>query len=206
MSQILRRGVKRVMDVSIATALLVLFAPLIFLLAGVVRVALGTPVIFRQRRIGLHEQPFTIYKFRTMTDKRSADGSLLPDGERLTRLGRWLRASSLDELPELWNVLDGTMSLVGPRPLLPQYLPYYTERERVRHSVRPGITGYAQVNGRNAAGWNERLEMDAWYVQNWSPLLDLRILAATVRAVVSRKGVAIDPRSHMLDLDVERSR
>lgn len=194
------------MDVSIATTLLVLFAPLIFLLAGVVRVALGSPVIFRQRRIGLREQPFTIYKFRTMTDKRSADGSLLPDGERLTRLGRWLRASSLDELPELWNVLDGTMSLVGPRPLLPQYLPYYTERERVRHSVRPGITGYAQVNGRNAAGWNERLEMDAWYVQNWSPLLDLRILAATVRAVVSRKGVAIDPRSQMLDLDVERSR
>lgn len=206
MRRIVRRGVKRVMDVTIAAALLLLLAPLIFLLVCVVRVALGSPVIFRQRRIGLHEQPFTIYKFRTMTDKRSADGSLLPDGERLTRLGRWLRASSLDELPELWNVLNGTMSLVGPRPLLPHYLPYYTERERLRHSVRPGITGHAQVNGRNAAGWNERLEMDAWYVENWSPLLDLRILAETARVVVNRKGVAIDPRSEMLDLDVERSR
>ncbi|HEY0158863.1 MAG TPA: sugar transferase [Thermoanaerobaculia bacterium] len=197
---------KRLMDVTIAAVLLVVLSPLIALLMVLVRVMLGSPVIFRQRRPGLHEQPFTIYKFRTMTDARGPDGQLLPDSKRLTRFGRWLRASSLDELPELWNVLEGTMSLVGPRPLLPEYLPYYRERERLRHTVRPGITGHAQVNGRNAAGWDERLEMDAWYVENWSPLLDLRILLATVKAVVNRKGVAIDPRSEMLDLNVERSR
>jgi sugar transferase EpsL len=165
-------------------------APFLALLAGLVRFRLGTPVFFRQVRPGRGGQPFELVKFRTMTDERDATGVLLPDEVRLTSLGRFLRSTSLDELPELWNVLRGDMSLVGPRPLLMEYLPLYSERQSRRHEVRPGITGWAQVNGRNAPGWDERLEMDVWYVENRSFLLDLRILLRTATSVVRREGIS----------------
>lgn len=185
-------------------AALLLLCPLLFIVAALVRGMLGSPVLFRQERPGLHEKPFIMLKFRTMTDRRDRTGSPLPDAERLTRFGRFLRGSSLDELPELFNVLKGDMSLVGPRPLLMRYLPYYSKRERLRHTVRPGITGWAQVNGRNLLGWDQRLECDAWYVENRSFKMDLLILARTLTAVFRRKGMVADPRSVMLNLDEER--
>jgi lipopolysaccharide/colanic/teichoic acid biosynthesis glycosyltransferase len=182
----LARLVKRAIDVSAAAIGLVACAPVLAAVAIAVRVTMGRPVLFRQQRPGLHGRPFALVKFRTMRDGHG------PDGERLTRLGRFLRACSLDELPELWNVLRGDMSLVGPRPLLVRYLPFFTDRERIRHSVRPGITGWAQVHGRNAVGWDERLALDAWYVDHWSPGLDLRILARTFAIVVARQGIQAD--------------
>jgi lipopolysaccharide/colanic/teichoic acid biosynthesis glycosyltransferase len=151
---------------------------------------MGRPVLFRQRRPGLRGRPFLILKFRTMTPDRGTEGELLPDRERLTPLGRWLRRWSLDELPELWNVLRGDMSLVGPRPLLMDYLERYTPEQAQRHQVRPGITGWAQVRGRNALNWEEKLRHDLWYVDNMSPAVDLKILAATVRTVVRGEGIS----------------
>ncbi len=196
---------KRVMDALIAAAALAILSPALAAVALAVRINLGTPVFFRQERPGLHGRPFCLVKFRTMRHSAGPDWVPLPDEQRLTRFGRFLRASSLDELPELWNVLRGDMSLVGPRPLLVKYLPCYTPRERRRHDVRPGITGWAQVNGRNRVSWSERLEMDVWYVENRSLLLDLRILLLTLRSVTRRKGLVVDPRSIMLDLDEERA-
>jgi len=155
-----------------------------------VRRRLGSPVLFRQERPGLHGKPFMMYKFRTMTDQRGADGSLLPDRERLTPFGRFLRSSSLDELPELINVLKGEMSLVGPRPLLMEYLDRYTPEQARRHEVRPGITGWAQINGRNSLNWEEKFKLDVWYVNNCSMLLDFRILLKTVGKVVGREGIS----------------
>lgn len=175
---------KRLFDLCLALPALVLLSPLLLATALAVRLGLGPGVLFRQERPGLHGRPFTILKFRTM---RQGDG---PDGERLTRLGRFLRAASLDELPELWNVVRGDMSLVGPRPLLVAYLERYTPRQARRHEVRPGITGLAQVSGRNALSWEERFELDVWYVDNRSFALDLAILARTVGAVFSRRGVS----------------
>jgi sugar transferase EpsL len=180
---------KRLFDILIASGVLVVLAPLIAAVALAVRVSLGRPVLFRQLRPGYLERPFTLYKFRTMRDSRGESGRLLEDAERLTRLGRILRSSSLDELPSLINVLKGEMSIVGPRPLLPEYLPLYSPRQRLRHQVKPGVTGWAQVNGRNALGWEERLEMDAWYVENRSFKLDLKILGATARKVIQREGI-----------------
>lgn len=171
---------------------LVALSPLIAAVAAMVAVKLGRPVLFRQRRPGLGGKPFEILKFRTMTDARAADGSLLPDHERLPPFGRWLRATSLDELPELWNVVRGDMSLVGPRPLLMQYLERYSPSQARRHEVRPGLTGWAQINGRNAIGWDEKLALDVWYVDNRSLRLDLKILAATLLAVAGRRGIAAD--------------
>jgi len=165
-------------------------APLLLTLAFLVRLFLGSSVVFKQRRPGFKGQPFTLYKFRTMRDIFSDSGEPLPDALRLTRFGRWLRASSLDELPELWNVLCGEMSLVGPRPLLMEYLPLYSPQQRRRHEVRPGITGWAQVNGRNALSWQDRLALDVWYVDNRSLRLDLNILWLTIAAVFSRHGVS----------------
>ncbi len=185
-----RDWIYRLFDVVISGILLLLLSPILIGTALMVWLRLGTPVIFAQQRPGLHGRPFTLYKFRTMTDACGPDGKLLPDGERLTGFGRFLRAASLDELPELFNVLKGEMSLVGPRPLLTEYLPYYTEREQCRHAVRPGITGWAQVNGRNLAPWDERLEMDVWYVENRSLLLNLRILLMTIGKVFRREGVS----------------
>jgi lipopolysaccharide/colanic/teichoic acid biosynthesis glycosyltransferase len=183
---------KRAIDVVVAAVGLVVLSPVLAVLAVLVRVRLGSPVLFRQERAGLHGQPFTLAKLRTMTDERGAGGELLPDAERLTPFGAFLRSTSLDELPELVHVLRGEMSLVGPRPLPSAYLDRYSARQARRHEVRPGITGWAQVNGRNTAGWPERLEMDVWYVEHRSLLLDLKILWRTLRVVVAREGVAED--------------
>ena len=180
---------KRIFDVVVAGLAVLLLAPLLVLLAIVIRIFLGGPVLFRQVRPGRFGQPFTLVKFRTMTDARGPDGKLLPDAQRIPRFGRLLRSTSLDELPELFNVLRGDMSLVGPRPLLTQYVPYYNERERHRHDLPPGITGYAQINGRCNLPWDERFEMDVWYVEHCSLLLDLRILFGTIGKVVSRKDI-----------------
>ena len=160
------------------------------MLALLVRVKLGSPVLFAQTRPGLDGKPFKLVKFRTMTDERDASGALLPDSQRLTTFGRWLRSTSLDELPELWNVLKGEMSLVGPRPLLVEYLPLYTLHQRRRHEVLPGITGWAQVNGRNAISWEEKFDYDVWYVDNRSLGLDLRILAMTAAKTLRREGIS----------------
>lgn len=181
---------KRFFDVIVAGfALLALAIPMLALML-LVRTRLGRPVVFRQVRPGLHGKPFLMIKFRTMTDARGADGELLPDAERLTSFGRWLRATSLDELPELWNVLKGDMSLVGPRPLLMEYLPLYSAEQMRRHEVRPGITGWAQVNGRNAIAWEERFRLDGWYVDHQSFLLDLHILMLTAAKVFKRSGIS----------------
>lgn len=169
---------------------LLLLSPVLFMVMLLVRTKLGSPVLFAQQRPGLGGRVFRIYKFRTMTDARGADGELLSDSERLTRFGALLRSTSLDELPELWNVLKGDMSLVGPRPLLVEYLDRYTPEQARRHEVRPGITGWAQVNGRNALSWEDRFELDVWYVENRSLLLDVKILAMTVWTVLRREGIS----------------
>ena len=181
---------KRLFDfVLAALALLLLGIPLLFLMLQVRR-KLGSPALFRQIRPGLGGRPFEMVKFRTMTDECDSTGLLLPDADRLTAFGRFLRASSLDELPEFWNVLKGDMSLVGPRPLLMEYLPLYSTEQSRRHSVRPGITGWAQVNGRNALSWEEKFNLDLWYVDNCSTWLDIRILGLTVRKVLLREGIS----------------
>ena len=181
--------VKRLLDIIIAAAALVLLSPVLLLLAWQIRRKLGTPVLFRQVRPGRGGIPFVMYKFRTMRDAADENGRPLPDAERLTPFGRKLRAASLDELPELWNVLKGDMSLVGPRPLLMEYLPLYNAEQRRRHLVRPGITGWAQVNGRNAILWPEKFRLDVWYVENRSLLLDIKILFLTVKKVLDRSGI-----------------
>lgn len=180
---------KRCADLVLAGLALILLSPVLAATALAVRLLLGSPVLFRQPRPGLGGRLFTLFKFRTMTDERGADGKLLPDRDRLTATGRFLRSSSLDELPTLWNVLRGEMSLVGPRPLLVQYLPRYTAEQARRHEVKPGITGWAQVRGRNALTWEEKLALDVWYVDHRTPWLDLRILALTFGQVLSRKGI-----------------
>jgi lipopolysaccharide/colanic/teichoic acid biosynthesis glycosyltransferase len=181
---------KRFFDLLVALlALLVLSLPLL-VLAWWIRSKLGSPVLFRQVRPGLNGKPFTMVKFRTMSDERGADGALLPDAQRLKPVGLFLRASSLDELPELWNVLRGDMSLVGPRPLLMEYLPLYSPEQARRHELRPGITGWAQVNGRNAISWQEKFALDVWYVDNKSLWLDIKILWLTTRKVLVREGVS----------------
>lgn len=181
--------IKRFIDIIGAAAGLILLSPVICGCAIAVSRSMGRPVLFRQQRPGRGGRPFGMVKFRTMSDARDADGRLLPDGERLTRVGRFLRTTSLDELPELWNVLVGDMSLVGPRPLLMAYLDRYTPDQARRHDVKPGVTGWAQVNGRNAISWDEKFALDTWYVDNRSLWLDLRILYATVLQVVRRKDI-----------------
>ncbi len=182
--------IKRLFDIICSVVGLVVLAPLMLVAAIGVRVKMGSPVLFRQSRPGLAGKPFQMYKFRTMTNRSDAAGKLLPDSERLTAFGSFLRSTSIDELPELINVLKGDMSLVGPRPLLTEYLPLYSKRQARRHEVRPGITGWAQVNGRNNLPWEERLEMDVWYVDNRTFLRDLMIIAMTVAKVLMRKDVA----------------
>jgi len=181
---------KRILDLALAVPLLVLLLPALALVALLVRIKLGSPVLFRQQRPGLHGKPFTLFKFRTMTDARDVQGRLLPDAERLTRLGRFLRGTSADELPELFNVLKGDMSLVGPRPLLMQYLDRYTPEQMRRHEVKPGITGWAQVNGRNAITWEQKFALDVWYVDHWSFWLDLKVIALTFWKILIREGVS----------------
>ena len=186
------RSVKRLLELILTAIGLLILAPVLLVLALLVRVSLGKPVLFRQQRPGLHGKPFTIYKFRTMNDARDAQGHLLPDAERLTPLGRFLRSSSLDELPEIFNVLKGDMSLVGPRPLLMEYLPRYSPEQMRRHDVRPGITGWAQINGRNALTWQEKFELDVWYVEHQSLGLDLKILWLTLIKVLKREGISAE--------------
>jgi len=181
---------KRLFDLALTLPALVVLAPVLLLLALLIRLKLGTPVLFRQQRPGLHGKPFTIYKFRTMTDARDALGQFLPDAERLTRFGRFLRSTSLDELPELFNVLKGEMSLVGPRPLLMQYLERYTPEQARRHQTRPGISGWAQVNGRNALNWEQKFALDVWYVDRLSLWLDLKIILFTIWKIISRDGIS----------------
>ncbi len=181
---------KRVIDVVGAAVLLLLLWPALLLLALVIRLRLGRPALFIQERPGLHGVPFRLVKFRSMTDRTDREGRLLPDAERITTLGRFLRATSMDELPELWNVLKGQMSLVGPRPLLTEYLPHYTPEQARRHLVRPGITGWAQVNGRNAISWEQKFEMDVWYVNHHTLWLDAVILWRTLAGVIRRQGIS----------------
>jgi sugar transferase EpsL len=192
---------KRLLDLGGALTGLVLLSPVLLATALAVRLRLGTPVLFRQTRPGLHGAPFELLKFRTMTDVRDADGRLLSDAERLTPLGRLLRSTSLDELPELLNVLRGEMSLVGPRPLLMDYLPHYTPEQARRHEVRPGITGWAAVQGRNSTSWERRLQLDVWYVDHRSLGLDLKILLLTVVKVVRREGISAEGHATMPRFD-----
>lgn len=195
---------KRLFDWTGSALLLFLLSPILVILAVVVRYHLGSPAFFKQIRPGLHNKSFTLYKFRTMTNARDDAGNLLPDGQRLTQLGRFLRSASLDELPQLFNVLKGEMSIVGPRPLYVKYLSYYTEQESKRHAVRPGITGWAQIHGRNFLPWDERLALDVWYAENHTLLLDLKILVKTFWQVIHKEGVAPDTDVAEKDLDEER--
>lgn len=181
--------IKRLFDITAASAAIVILSPVYALTAYKVKKHLGSPVLFRQVRPGLHGEPFKMIKFRSMNDATDADGNLLPSDERLTPFGKKLRASSLDELPELWNVVKGDMSLVGPRPLLMEYLPLYNEEQARRHLVRPGITGHAQVNGRNSIGWDDKFKLDTWYVDNQSLWLDIKILFKTVKKVLIKDGI-----------------
>ncbi len=184
--------IKRFLDITVASLTLVMFFPLLCVLTLLVWVKIGSPVFFRQMRPGLDGHSFELIKFRTMKDTLGQDGKLLPDEQRMTKLGAFLRSTSLDELPSLWNVLKGDMSLVGPRPLLPEYLPLYSKEQARRHEVKPGITGWAQVNGRNAISWEEKFKMDVWYVDNQSFWLDMKILFLTIKKVLVRDGISAD--------------
>lgn len=197
---------KRLFDIVASFFGLLILSPVIAIVAWQINRKLGSPVLFRQVRPGKDGKPFEMVKFRTMLDAVDAKGNPLPDSERMTPFGRFLRSTSLDELPELWNVLKGDMSLVGPRPLLLKYMSFYTDEEITRHDVRPGITGWAQINGRNTSPWSERLALDVWYVKNRSFLLDLKIILKTLLKVVKKEGVIEDPTGAMKDLDEERNR
>lgn len=189
--------IKRAFDVLVTVFALQLLFVFIVAVALVVRCKLGSPVFFHQIRPGLHGKPFQMVKFRTMLDANDKHGNPLPDDQRMTTLGSFLRSTSLDELPELWNVLKGDMSLVGPRPLLMEYLPLYNDRQKRRHEVRPGITGWAQINGRNAISWEEKFELDVWYVENQSFWLDLKILLLTLKKVLMRDGISAEGEATM---------
>ncbi len=201
MTRTSRDLLKRVVDLVGAALALIVLAPLMLLIAAIIRLSLGAPVLFRQIRAGRNGAPFELLKFRTMTDERDEAGQPLSDQRRLTRLGRLLRSTSLDELPELVNVLRGDMSLVGPRPLLLDYLPHYTAEQARRHAVRPGLTGWAAIHGRNGTSWPKRLQLDVWYVDHWSLALDLKILLLTVVKVVRREGISAEGHATMPRFD-----
>jgi lipopolysaccharide/colanic/teichoic acid biosynthesis glycosyltransferase len=188
---------KRLLDIVIASIALILLSPLYAFVAYKVKKNLGSPVLFRQVRPGLNGKPFEMIKFRTMKDAVDAQGNPLPDSERLTPFGKMLRATSLDEMPELWNVIKGDMSVVGPRPLLMEYLPLYNEEQAKRHNVRPGMTGHAQVNGRNAIGWEEKFKLDTWYVENQSTALDFKIMLKTVQKVIAKEDISAEGEATM---------
>ena len=185
----LNRVLKRAIDISASACLLLLLLPVLLVTALLIRVRLGTPVLFRQPRVGKNETQFELVKFRSMLGERNSSGELIPENDRLTSFGRSLRATSIDELPTLWLVLKGEMSLVGPRPLLVEYLPLYNDRQRRRHEVKPGITGWAQVNGRNAISWEKKFEFDVWYVENQSFMLDVHVLFLTIKKVLRRENI-----------------
>lgn len=187
-----RKYIKRILDFILSLIALVILSPIILVIAILVRIKLGSPVIFKQKRPGLNEKIFTLYKFRTMTDAKDENGNLLPDNIRLTKFGKILRSTSLDELPELFNILKGDMSIVGPRPLLVKYLPLYNKNQKHRHDVRPGFTGWAQCNGRNAISWEEKFDLDIYYVKHLSFFIDVKILFKTVKIVLLREGISSD--------------
>ena len=197
---------KRLMDLLLAAVGLILLSPLLICTALAIRMRIGNPILFAQTRPGLGGNPFFLYKFRTMTNARGANGKLLPDADRLTPLGRFLRSTSLDELPELLNILKGDMSIVGPRPLLMQYLDRYTPDQARRHEVKPGLTGWAQINGRNALTWEKKFELDVWYVENRSLWLDLKIIALTVLKVIRREGISADGEATMPEFNPQITR
>lgn len=199
-----RKFIKRLSDILLSLAGIIVLSPVLLVLWVLVRVKLGSPALFTQERPGRNEKVFKLYKFRSMTDERDKNGELLPDEVRLTRFGRLLRATSLDELPELFNILKGDMSLIGPRPLLVRYLPYYTEQERHRHDVRPGLTGLAQVNGRNALGWEDRFAYDLEYVNHLTLGMDIKIIGMTVGKVLKRSGTLSGADQTVADFDVYR--
>lgn len=196
--------IKRILDLILSLMALIVLMPLMIIIGILVRINLGSPIIFKQKRPGKNEKIFTLYKFRTMTDKRDIDGNLLPDEYRLTKFGKFLRSTSLDELPELINIIKGDMAIVGPRPLLVEYLPYYTEEEKHRHDVRPGLTGLAQVNGRNLLEWDERLKKDLEYINSISVKNDLFIIFRTIINVIKRKDIVVGREHNMLSLNKER--
>ena len=196
--------IKRILELILSLMALIVLMPLMIIIGILVRINLGSPIIFKQKRPGKNEKIFTLYKFRTMTDKRDIDGNLLPDEYRLTKFGKFLRSTSLDELPELINIIKGDMAIVGPRPLLVEYLPYYTEEEKHRHDVRPGLTGLAQVNGRNLLEWDERLKKDLEYINSISVKNDLFIIFRTIINVIKRKDIAVGREHNMLSLNKER--
>ena len=185
-----RKYIKRLLDFILSLFAIIILSPVLLIVALLVRIKLGSPVIFKQKRPGLNEKIFTLYKFRTMTDAKDEQGNLLPDEIRLTKFGKLLRSTSLDELPELFNILKGDMSIVGPRPLLVRYLPLYNEHQKHRHDVRPGFTGYAQCNGRNAISWEEKFDLDVYYTKNLTLLMDIKIIIKTVKVVLFREGIS----------------
>lgn len=192
-----KRCIKRCLDFLLSLCGIIVLSPVLLVVAVLVRVKLGSPVLFRQERPGRHEKIFTLYKFRTMTDERDEDGNLLPDDRRLTGFGKMLRSTSLDELPELFNILKGDMSVIGPRPLLVRYLPRYNDFQRQRHNVRPGLTGLAQINGRNAITWEEKFAYDVEYVNHLTFAMDVRIFIGTIRAVLKREGISSETNATM---------
>ena len=198
--------IKRTLDLILSLMALIVLMPLMIIIGILVRINLGSPIIFKQKRPGKNEKIFTLYKFRTMTDKRDIDGNLLPDEYRLTKFGKFLRSTSLDELPELINIIKGDMAIVGPRPLLVEYLPYYTEEEKHRHDVRPGLTGLAQVNGRNAISWEEKLKYDTEYIKQISFYSDLKIIFKTIKKTIKRKDIKMGKELQFGKLNVERKK
>lgn len=201
---IYKKYIKRPMDFILALIGIIVLSPVLLIIAILVRIKLGSPVLFKQGRPGLNERIFTIYKFRTMTNERDENGELLPDSMRLTKFGKFLRSTSLDELPELFNILKGDMSFVGPRPLSVMYLPYYTEEERLRHSVRPGLTGLSQINGRNTVNWEERFAYDIEYVNNITFINDMKIILKTILVVLKREGIVVSGTGKVIDFDEYR--
>ena len=198
--------IKRILDLILSLMALIVLMPLMIIIGILVRINLGSPIIFKQKRPGKNEKIFTLYKFRTMTDKRDIDGNLLPDEYRLTKFGKFLRSTSLDELPELINIIKGDMAIVGPRPLLVEYLPYYTEEEKHRHDVRPGLTGLAQVNGRNTISWEEKLKYDTEYIKQISFYSDLKIIFKTIKKTIKRKDIKMGKELQFGKLNVEREK
>lgn len=200
-----RKYIKRPMDIILSFIAIIVLLPVLLVVAILVRIKLGSPVIFKQKRPGLNEKIFTLYKFRTMTDKKDENGELLPDSERLTRFGRMLRSTSLDELPELFNILKGDMSIVGPRPLAVVYLPYYNNNEKHRHDVRPGLSGLAQINGRNTLSWEERFAYDLKYVNNITFINDIKIISQTILNVFKKEDIIVRGTGNVIDFHVYRA-
>ena len=203
---IYEKYIKRILDFTLSLIALICLSPILLIVAILVRVKLGSPIIFKQQRPGKNEKIFTLYKFRTMTDEKDEQGNLLADEKRLTKFGKFLRSTSLDELPELWNILKGEMAIVGPRPLAIQYLPYYNEKERHRHDIRPGLTGLAQINGRNMIEWEKRFEFDIIYIETITLKNDIIIILKTIEKVIKKQDITIRGKGENIDFDIYRKK